>query len=410
MTITAPLKSTARRRPPAPTEAASTPDISRNDAHEPIQAPGAGFRVAEFFAGIGLMAEALESRGYEIAWANDIEKAKFDLYAANRPDEGATFELRDVRTVKGAGMPDDLDLATASFPCIDLSLAGKREGLGGSQSGMFWEFARVLDEMSDEKRPRIALLENVHGFATSHGGADLRKAVQEMNRLGYSCDVFAINARHFVPQSRPRMFVVGVRGELPRDSNTDAPPLSDIRPEWVRRIYAANADLRMHTRELASLPDGPDDLGAVVETMSNDDPRWWDTTRSDKFFGSLTPLHAARLAELKNAKTLSQRTAYRRTRNGSATWEIRPDGIAGCLRTTGGGSSKQALVVAGTGQARVRWMTPLEYARLMGVGSFKTNARTDNQALFGFGDAVVVDVIQWITDQYLTGVLTESRR
>jgi DNA (cytosine-5)-methyltransferase 1 len=362
------------------------------------------YRVAEFFAGIGLMAEALESRGYEIAWANDIEKAKYDLYAANRQETASAFTLGDVRQVAGASMPDGLDLATASFPCIDLSLAGKRVGLSGTQSGMFWEFARILREMGD-RAPRMALLENVHGFASSRGGADLRKAIEEMNALGYSCDVFAINARHFVPQSRPRMFVVGVRGDLPADAGTGAPEASDVRPEWIRRIYTANSDLRMHHRSLPELPVGPEDLSAVVHEMADDDTRWWDDARADKFFSSLSPLHADRLSDLKKSPARTHRTAYRRTRNGAATWEIRPDSIAGCLRTTGGGSSKQALVEAGNGKARVRWMTPVEYARLMGVGDFKTNARTDNQALFGFGDAVVVDVIQWIADEYLTDVL-----
>ena len=361
-------------------------------------------RVAEFFAGIGLMAEALESRGYEIAWANDIEEAKFDLYAANRAAAASVFRLDDVRNVTGESMPARIDLATASFPCIDLSLAGKREGLGGAQSGMFWEFARVLDEMGDD-RPRLALLENVHGFATSHGGADLTKALAEMNRLGYSCDVFAINAKHFVPQSRPRMFVVGIRGDLPNDAQTGVPPESDIRPEWVRRLFAINSHLKLHFRELQQLPNGPESLSGVAEELTPDDSRWWDRARTDAFLSGLAPLHAQRLAALTESPVKIHRTAYRRTRNGRATWEIRADGIAGCLRTTGGGSSKQALVEAHDGQARVRWMTPVEYARLMGVGAFRTHARTENQALFGFGDAVVVDVIQWIADEYLTRVL-----
>lgn len=364
-------------------------------------------RVAEFFAGIGLMAEALESRGYEIAWANDIERAKHDLYVSNRTTGQEVFRLGDVRAVTGSSLPEKLDLATASFPCVDLSLAGKREGLGGSQSGMFWEFARVLGEMSEQVRPRITLLENVHGFATSRGGSDLRAALAELNRLGYSCDLFAINARHFVPQSRPRMFIVGVRNDLVV-SDPGLPLVSDVRPEWIRKIYAGNSDLLLHHRELPELPAGPSDLSDVVEPMTDSDQRWWDTTRTLAFTHSFSGVQAHRLGSMMDDSVVSYRTAYRRTRNGSATWEIRPDKIAGCLRTTGGGSSKQALVQAGRGSFRVRWMTPLEYARLMGVGKFQTNARSENQALFGFGDAVVVDVIQWIADHYLTKVLIET--
>lgn len=98
-------------------------------------------------------------------------------------------------------------------------------------------------------------------------------------------------------------------------------------------------------------------------------------------------------------------TAYRRTRRGKATWEIRADEIAGCLRTARGGSSKQALVEAGRGNVRIRWMTPREYARLQGASDYKTDAVTENQALFGLGDAVCVPVISWIARDYLRPLL-----
>ena len=361
-------------------------------------------RVAEFFAGIGLMARALESRSFRVAWANDIESAKRDLYLANRPGAEKIFRLGDVRAVQGGDIPAGVELASASFPCIDLSLAGNRRGLAGAQSGMFWEFARVLEEMGDG-RPRVALLENVHGFATSHGGQDLRNALARMSELGYSSDVISINARHFVPQSRPRMFVIGVHGDLPKGAHVGVPPLSGTRPPWVRAIFERHADLRMHYVDLPELPDGPDDLGGVVQRMPAADSRWWDSERTSAFIASLSERQLARLEALRDGEVTTWRTAYRRTRGGVATWEIRADGIAGCLRTTGGGSSKQALVQAGRGHVRCRWMTPIEYARLMGAAGFKTHARTENQALFGFGDAVVVDVISWIADHYLLPAL-----
>lgn len=373
----------------------------------PAAVASAPIGMAEYFAGIGLMAQALEPKGFEVKWANDIEQAKRDLYVANRPTAATAFHLGDVRLVTGDHMPTAVELATASFPCIDLSLAGNRKGLAGEQSGMFWEFARVLEQMGDE-RPRVALLENVHGFATSRGGGDLRAALKRMCELGYSCDVIAINARHFVPQSRPRMFVIGIRGDLPQAAQSALPPVSWTRPRWVRAVHERNADLNMHFLELPDLPEGPADLSSVIQRLTPDDTRWWDAARTRAFVESLSPRHAARLSELREGGALRWRTAYRRTRKGVATWEIRADDIAGCLRTTGGGSSKQALVEAGAGKVRVRWMTPLEYARLMGAGDYKTNAGTDNQALFGFGDAVVVDVIAWIADHYLLPVLRPS--
>lgn len=359
-------------------------------------------RAAEFFAGIGLVRQALSPLGVDVVWANDIEKAKWQAYSANH--DATDFHLGDVREVTAQHLPDGIELATSSFPCVDLSLAGNRLGLVGAQSGMFWEFARVLEEMGD-KRPRAVLLENVHGFATSHGGRDLANALARLSELGYSSDVFAVDARHFVPQSRPRMFIVGLRGELPSEAVRSVPPLSDVRPEWVRRVHARHQDLGMHYLPLPTLPEGPKDLSGVVERMSPADSRWWDASRLAAFLDSLSPIQAARLASLQEARSTSWRTAYRRTRNGVAVWELRRDGIGGCLRTTGGGSSKQALVEIERGAVRVRWMTPVEYARLMGAGTYRLQAGTPNQALFGFGDAVVVDVVQWIGQHYLMPAL-----
>src|SRR5690349_15545106 len=131
-------------------------------------------RVAEFFAGVGLVRLALERRGARVVFANDLDATKARIYAANFG--GDDFLLRDVRDVRGDDVPD-VDLATASFPCTDLSLAGGRAGLAGKHSGTLFEFFRVLGEMG-ARRPPVVLLENVPGFATSHGGRDLAAAVE----------------------------------------------------------------------------------------------------------------------------------------------------------------------------------------------------------------------------------------
>jgi DNA (cytosine-5)-methyltransferase 1 len=330
-------------------------------------------RAAEFFAGIGLVRAALGRAGIEVVWANDIEPVKAALYAANY--DAAHYVVGDVRGVRGADVPD-VDLATASFPCTDLSLAGWRRGLAGEQSGTFWEFARVLEEMG-ARRPRAVLLENVPGFATSHGGRDLEAALSRLNDLGFSCDVFQLDARHFVPQSRPRLFIVGLRGGV-RHANAAALPL----PPPDRRT-----------------------LADMVERLAPGDERWWDAGRTARFLAELSALHAERLRRLQSGPR-SWRTAYRRTRDGATRWEIRSDAIAGCLRTARGGSSRQAVVEAGAGQVRVRWMTPREYARLQGVAdSFSFAGLSANKVMFGFGDAVCVPVVAWIAATYLVPVL-----
>lgn len=338
---------------------------------------GVSLKAAEFFAGIGLVRRALEQTGVEVVWANDVEPIKRRVYVENFG--AGDFVLDDVRGVRGADLPD-IDLATASFPCTDLSLAGNRKGIRAGESSMFWEFARVLDEMG-ERRPAVVMLENVPGFATSHGGRDLHEAIQELNRLGYSCDVQTVDARTFVPQSRLRMFVIGAQAGV-----TD------------------EGDLRLHHWPLALPAPTTATLADVVERLPVTDRRWWDAERTARFTASLSDRQQERLAGLRRGD-MTWRTAYRRTRHGVATWEIRADPVAGCLRTARGGSSKQAVVEAGRGRARVRWMTAVECAALQGAAGHKTTSVSENQAMFGFGDAVCVPVVAWLAREYLVPLL-----
>ncbi|WP_231980672.1 DNA cytosine methyltransferase [Mycobacterium sp. E2497] len=362
-------------------------------------------RVAEFFAGIGLVRLGLEGAGFEVAWANDIEVDKRRMYIQHFGDGGAHFTLRDISEVEADDLPTNLSLAWASFPCTDLSLAGWRAGLVGKSSATFWHFTRLMRDL-DGDRPPVVALENVVGLATSHGGDDLAEAVRELNGLGYSVDVLTLDARRFVPQSRPRLFLVGAQ-----DPPEDAPiPNSELRPDWLQAVYG-DCTLRTHRAELPPPPPPlTSGLSEVVEKLDHRDAEWWDTDRTDRFVSSLSPIQTERLKVLRKARKISYRTAYRRTRNGVAVWEIRPDDISGCLRTARGGSSKQALVRAGNGIVRVRWMTPREYARLMGADEYRLDGLRRNQAVFGFGDAVCVPVVKWLAESYLMPLTTGKLR
>lgn len=361
---------------------------------------------AEFFAGIGLARIGLEGAGIEVVWSNDLEPAKRDMYVGHFRGNGQRheFALGDVADVAGSVLPDGLDLAWASFPCTDLSLAGWRRGLQGRHSSTFWHFTRVLAELGS-RRPGVIALENVTGFSTSHGGADLAEAVRALNRLGYSVDVLTLDARRFVPQSRPRLFVVGCQ-DVPQ---ADAVPVSTLRPHWLQAPFE-DPSLITHR---ALLPEPPpllkEGLSSTVECVPDEDDRWWDTDRTRGFLESLSGIQTQRLERLITSRDLSYRTAYRRTRHGVAVWEIRADDLSGCLRTARGGSSKQAIVTAGQGQVRCRWMTPREYARLMGAGEYRLEGVKTNQALFGFGDAVCVPAIDWLARHYLMPLLRPKR-
>lgn len=367
----------------------------RDDSAE--QDPDRPPAVAEFFAGVGLARMGLEAAGFTVTWANDIDADKVKMYEGHFGEsDGHQLDSRDIEAVHGPDLPEGLALAWASFPCTDLSLAGKRDGIRGTQSGTFWHFTRILDELGD-RRPRVVALENVNGLATSHGGADLAAAIAELNRLGYSADVLTLDARRFVPQSRPRLFIVGAVDPPAEDPRDD----SALRPAWLQKPFH-DSGLRTHR---ALLPEPPpllkDGLSLIVEDMPASDPRWWDERRTKAFEAELSPVNLERIEKLKAGSQPGYRTAYRRTRNKKPSWELRSDDIAGCLRTARGGSSKQAVVRACNGQFQVRWMTMLEYARLMGAGEFTLDGLRNIQALCGFGDAVCVPAVEWLAENYL---------
>lgn len=358
-------------------------------------------KAIEFFAGIGLARMGLERAGFHVAWSNDYEPAKRDMYLAHFGESDAhTFALGDISAVRAEELPQDAALAWASSPCTDLSLAGGRAGLAGAQSGVFWQFVRLLDGLGDN-RPEVVVLENVTGLATSHGGDDLAAAIEAFNNLGYSVDVVALDARRFLPQSRPRMFVIGAQ-----NPPVDTPePHSELRPDYLQWVFG-DTSLRTHRAHLPT-PPAPRirGLSKSVDDLPPDDERWWDAERTGAFVASLSSIQCERVFKLNKDNGVMYRTAYRRTRSGVPVWEVRPDDISGCLRTARGGSSKQAVVQLGNSGVRVRWMTPVEYARLMGAGAYKLDGARINQALFGFGDAVAVPVVKWLGEKYLMPLL-----
>lgn len=358
-------------------------------------------KVIEFFAGIGLARLGLEQSGFQVTWANDYEADKHALYSGHFRDEehghDHTFVLGDINKIAADELPSNAALAWGSSPCTDLSLAGTRGGIRAGESNAFWGFIRLLDEMGESSRPPVVVLENVVGLATSHGGDDLAAAVRAFNDLGYSVDVLALDARRFIPQSRPRIFLVGAQN--PPEEATE--PNSDLRPDWLQGVHS-DPTLRTHRAKLPA-PPAPllAGLGDLIETMPTDDERWWDADRTEAFVKSLSPVQRDRVVGMRRGAGVKYRTAYRRTRKGVAVWEVRPDDISGCLRTARGGSSKQAVVKLGNGRLQVRWMTPLEYARLMGAGDYNLAGARNSQALFAFGDAVAVPAVQWLGENYL---------
>lgn len=358
---------------------------------------------AEFFAGIGLVRLALERRGWNVLFANDNDEQKAEMYRANFDDTHLT--TADIRALSADDIPD-CTIYTASFPCNNLSVAGAMTGLDGEHSSMFWEFTRILREKGDSKPPLI-LLENVVGFLTSHGGRDFEAAMLELNGLGYFVDVMIVNASHFSPHSRARMFIIGK--QVPQTSRLIV-ETSNARPIPLMTFIAAHHNIAWDVRQVPDLPDPSSKLADIVEDLPANDPLWWDDKRTAYFMGQLSDKHLAVANAMIAGSKYTYATAFRRVRYGRSMAELRSDGIAGCLRTPRGGSGRQILFKAGRGKHSVRLLSGRECARLQGVpDTYKIDVPL-NQALFGFGDAVCVPAVEWIIDNYLTPVASELLR
>lgn len=362
-------------------------------------------KVAEFFAGIGLVRIGLEAAGFQVVWSNDYEPKKKIMYQGHFRDtaERHKFVLGDVGQVSAIDLPPDISMAWASFPCTDLSLAGNGKGINDGESKTFWEFIRIVNEMG-AAAPSVVCLENVPGLITSKGGEDLRSAVRALNRLGYSVDVLLLDACRFVPQSRERLFLIGAK-KPPENLDESVSALRPESLEFIRR----DSTLVTHA---AVLPEPPgyltSGLSAFVENIADSDPRWWSASHTSAAMETLSYTQSRRLELLKQLKGPVYRSGYRRTRNGKPVWEFREDDISGCLRTARGGSSKQAIIKICRNEIMMRWMTPLEYARLMGAGDYTLGTVTDSQSLFGFGDAVCAPVVEWLADHYLAPLVSNQ--
>ena len=359
----------------------------------------------EFFAGGGLADMGLS--GMDVTFANDMDAMKAAAFRANHGD--VRLLQGDVWALTPADLPGRPDLCWASSPCQDVSLAGARGGLEAGRSGAFWGFWRLMQGLAAEDRaPRVIVLENVIGLLTSGQGRDFAAVCTAMVEAGYRVGALEMDAALWLPQSRPRLFVVAIRGEAPVAAGPSAPFHSS-------RLVAAQERLPRAVREAWawwSLPAPPRrnlDLAALLEP---DDAVEW-LADADAVLALAAPLHRARLDAAVASGERRVGAAYRRVRteNGRKVQrlEIRFDGLAGCLRTPAGGSSRQYVVVCDGGRVRVRRLTGREAARLMGVPEDYRLPGAQSAALKLMGDAVAVPVVRALTQGLLSPAL-EGRR
>lgn len=370
----------------------------------------------DFFAGGGMVGFGLGA-DWTCAFANDIDAKKAESYCANH-NGGEELLVTDVATLTADKIPGTADLLWASFPCQDLSLAGKGAGLAGKRSGAFkplWELVRQLHVSG--RGPKIIALENVSGAITSNGGRDFATLSDAFAGLGYRFGALIVDAVQFLPQSRPRFFMIGVRGDfkIPTDRIQQEPC-----PQWHssalvegQRLLSKSAAANWVWWNL------PTPAGRIVKLSSliEDNPtgiEWHSKAETKHLLGLMTDLNLKKVETAKKQNTKVVGTVYRRTRPDAAgvkrqRAEIRFDEIAGCLRTPSGGSSRQTIMLVEGNKIRSRLLSPREAASLMGLPNGYILPERYNDAYKLAGDGVAVPVVRHLANNIVEPILSLNR-
>lgn len=367
------------------------------------------YRFYEFFAGGG-MARAGLGDDWECLFANDFDARKAASYRANWGADH--FKCADVAGLTPADLPGDPDLAWASFPCQDLSLAGARAGIRGERSGTFWPFWRLIEQLHQDRRsPRAIVLENVYGALRSHGGADFAAIGEVVAALGYRFGAMIMDAVNFVPQSRPRLFVVCIREDI---QLPDYVVRSSPDPVWHPQALVDAWGLLGPSTASQWIwwdPGLAPSRGMEFADLVEDNPQgvaWHTPEMTLKLLAMMTETNQAKVREAKQAGRRMVGGLYRRTRQGVQRAEVRFD-VSGCLRTPAGGSSRQTILVVEGKKVHSRLLSPREAARLMGLPDSYKLPEKYNDAYHLAGDGVVVPVVRFLAETILEPVLQTAK-
>ncbi|MCP4688019.1 MAG: DNA cytosine methyltransferase, partial [Desulfobacterales bacterium] len=363
----------------------------------------------DFFAGGG-MAHLGLGKGWRCLMANDFSPGKARAFRENFPPGHALIEA-DVWDLTTRDLPGSADLAWASFPCQDLSLAGKGCGLKGERSGSFWGFWKLMEELEEEGRqPPIVVLENVVGTISANKGADFRALLEALDLAGYRVGPMVINAMHFIPQSRPRLFIIALKKDHPLPKEFVQPEPSDLwHPAALRRAYPLQKKRVRESWVWWTLP-APPACGYTFTDLIEDHPtgvKWHSPEETQRLLDLMAPLHSAKVNKARASGEKIAGGVYRRMRkdkNGARAQraEVRFDGYSGCLRTGSGGSSRQFIIVVEGDRIRTRLLSTREAARLMGVPDSYKLPKKYNEAYHLMGDGLVVPVVSWLEKHILT--------
>ncbi len=367
----------------------------------------------EFFAGGGMVRAGL-GPDWTCLFANDFDPKKSAAYRANWG--AAELVTADVAVLAPGDLPKSrANLAWASFPCQDLSLAGAGAGLKGARSGTFYAFRSLMERLIAEHRaPDLIVLENVKGALTSHGGADFTALLAHLHRGGYAFGGIIVDGALFTPQSRPRLFVIGVRAGLAIPPQVKGDGGSHWHPAAVLKAHAALPPQLKRGWVWWAMP-APSTRETRLEDLIEDDPglAWHTEAQTLQLVALMNESNRRKLEAAKRAGRRIVGCIYRRTRTDPAgvrrqRAEVRLDGLAGCLRTPAGGSSRQLILVVEGESVRSRLISARETARLMGLPDSYRLPSNYNEVYHLTGDGVVAPVVRHLAAHVLEPLLAHQ--
>lgn len=372
----------------------------------------------EFFAGGGMVRAGLGSN-WRCLFANDFDHKKAAIYRRNWG--GDEFVECDIRAIKLSDLPKQaVDLVWASFPCQDLSLAGGGAGLKGDRSGTFWPFWKLMQSLHAANRtPSVVVLENVCGTLTSHKGKDFAAIVRAFSQIEFDVGAVVVDAELFVPQSRPRLFFIGVpkavgmsaRFTLLREES------EHWHPPTLKRAYAGLPEKLKRNWIWWDFPL-PAKRNIRLADLIEDDPQgvtWHSKSETAYLLSMMSPTNLKKVARAQELGRPVVGTMYRRTRRDEfglpvQRVEVRFDEVAGCLRTPAGGSSRQQIMSVDKGRIRTRLISARETARLMGLDDTYILPDRCNEAYHLTGDGVVVPVVKHLSENVFPEFIKPKRR
>ncbi|WP_246760633.1 DNA cytosine methyltransferase [Erwinia phyllosphaerae] len=386
--------------------------MSDNHLTEPHEA---GFTFYEFFAGGG-MARAGLGKQWRCLFANDMDPIKASTYIDNWGDEH--LDMRDVREVTSYELPLHADLSWASFPCQDLSLAGNGLGIGErdssadrtTRSGAIWPFLDLISRLGEENRkPPILVLENVLGLLTLDKGSHFAAICHQLSKTGYRYGAIIIDAKHFLPQSRPRVFVVAISRRVPiPECLVSEEPLSQWHsPSLLRACDALEKEARndwiwwspgnlpgTRMRELDDLID-----------FEHENALWHSAEETQRLISMMAPANLARLANAQTSGETIAGSLYLRMRKEKGVnrqrTEITFSTVLGCLRTPKGGASRPRIIVVKGSQVKTRLLSVKEAAALMGLPDDFILPTAYQSAFKVIGDGLAVPPVRFLAERIL---------